>query len=257
MLVPRHKLYRKIIGQLLWLARITRPDICFAVNRLGRFATRPGERHFKELMHLLRYLKGTIELGLAYHAGHRPDFFIDSNSFGAPEEFDLLLPFAWSDSDWAGDATSRVSVSGFAITFAGAAIVFGCERQDCISLSTTEAELVALARAVQECIFVRKLVAVFMGELTQPTFVFCDNKGALDLVKNNVFHKKTKHIDIKYFFARKKEADKTVITARVPTEHNLSDSFTKGVDVRVLHAHRFLLHGMSLADDGTRTLVPR
>ena len=81
----------------------------------------------------------------------------------------------------------------------------------------------------------------------------CDNKGALDLVKNNVFHKRTKHIDIKYFFAREKEADKTIITARVPTHYNLSDSFTKGVDQNVIRDHRFLLHGMDLARDGTRT----
>ena len=248
----RHKLYRTVIGKLLYLARITRPDICFAVSRLGRFAANPGERHFRELAHLLRYLSSTVELGLAYHHSHQPDFFINSNSFGASEKFDLLLPFVWSDSDWAGEATSRVSTSGFAITFAGAAIAFGSERQACIALSTTEAELVALARAVQECIFVRKLAQEFMGELEQPTFVFCDNKGALDLVKNNVFHKRTKHIDIKYFFARSKEADGTVVTARVPTEHNLSDSFTKGVNEKVLLAHRFSLHGMRLDSSGAR-----
>ena len=203
------------------------------------------------MQHLLRYIKGTTLLGITYHHSHQPDFFIDSNSFGAPEKFDLLLPSTWTDSDWAGEATSRVSMSGFAITFAGAVIAFGCERQACISLSTTEAELVALARAVQECIFIRKLVAEFMGDLKQPTFVFCDNKGALDLVKNNVFHKKTKHIDIKYFFAREKEADKTIITARVPTHYNLSDSFTKGVDQNVVRDHRFLIHGMDLLKDGT------
>ena len=246
----RHKCYRTCIGKLLYLARVSRPDIMFAVCQLGRFAKAPAELHFRELHHLLRYIKATIELGITYHRDHSPDFFIDSNSFGAPETFDLLLPHTWTDSDWAGEATSRVSVSGFAITFCGAVISYGSERQACISLSTTEAELVAMARAVQECIFVRKLVAEFMGPLKQPTFVFCDNKGALDLVKNNVHHRRTKHIDIKYFFARSKEADGTIITARVPTEHNLSDSFTKGVNSEVIRRHRFPLLGMDISRSG-------
>ena len=251
----RQSLYRTCVGKLLYLTRISRPDICFAVSRLGRFTMNPGEKHFSELQHLLRYIKGTIYLGLTYHSSHQPDFFIDSNSFGAPESFDMLLPSTWSDSDWAGEATTRLSISGFAITFCGAVIAYGSERQSCISLSTAEAELVALARAVQECIFIRKLVAEFMGPIEQPTFVFVDNKAALDLVRNNVFHKRTKHIDIKHFFAREKEADGTVLTARVPTEHNLSDSFTKGVDKVVVAKHRFDMHGMELDGDGSAVFV--
>ena len=253
----RQTKYRTCVGKLLYLTRISRPDMCFAVSRLGRFSMNPGEKHFAELRHLLRYLKGTVNLGLTYHQSHQSDFFIDSNSFGAPESFDLLLPSTWSDSDWAGEATTRLSISGFAITFCGAVIAFGSERQSCISLSTAEAELVALARSVQECIFIRKLVAEFMGPLKQPTFVFVDNKAALDLVRNNVFHKRTKHIDIKHFFAREKEADGTVITARVPTEHNLSDSFTKGVDKNVVARHRFDMHGMELDDAGAGVFVRR
>ena len=246
----RHKMYRTCIGKILYLARVTRPDILFAVCRLGRYAKAPDALHFRELRHLLLYIKGTVDLGITYHLDHRPDFFIDTNSFGAPESFDLLLPSTYTDSDWAGEATTRVSVSGFAITFCGAVVSYGSERQACISLSTTEAELVAMARAVQECIFIRKLFSEFMGDIQQPTFVFCDNKGALDLVKNNVHHKRTKHIEIKYFFARHKEADKTIITARVPTHFNLSDSFTKGVDIDVVRRHRFGMHGMDITNLG-------
>ena len=109
--------------------------------------------------------------------------------------------------------------------------MFGCERQDCISLSTTEAELVALARAVQECIFVRKLVAVFMGELDQPTFVFCDNKGALDLVANNKTHKRTKHIDIRYHFIREFIRNGTIELFYIESAKNIADVFTKALPV--------------------------
>ena len=78
----------------------------------------------------------------------------------------------------------------------------------------------------------------------KPTLVFCDNKGALELVKNNKHHKRTKHIELRYFYARDQEKKDEIITAAVPTEQNLSDCFTKGVDINVILDHRYSIHGM-------------
>ena len=88
------------------------------------------------------------------------------------------------------------------------------------------------------------------GAADQPTFIFCDNKGAVDLVKNNRYHKRTKHIDLRYFYCRDKEEDGTIRSARVPTKLNIADGFTKAVDKNTVRDHRFRLHGMDLEGAG-------
>ena len=96
-------------------------------------------------------------------------------------------------------------------------------------------------------IAVRKVMRDLVGSSNtddQPTFIFCDNKGAVDLVKNNRYHKRTKHIDLRYFYCRDKEEDGTIRSARVPTAHNLADGFTKAVDKNTVQRHRLRLHGM-------------
>ena len=240
------KKFRRDVGKLLYLARLTRPDICFAVNRLSQFVSNPGQVHFTELRWLLRYLAGTRNLGISYCAKIDCPFLVRSNAVNGEARFDLMLPRSWSDADWAGEATTRRSRSAFLIEWLGAALVWGSERQVCISLSTTEAELVAMSRGVQEVIFVRKLLRVF-GYSEMPTFLFCDNKGALALVKNNVFHKRTKHIDIRYFFVRREEQnEQSVLTAYSPTNWMLADSLTKNVDEITTQDHRWFIMGMDL-----------
>jgi hypothetical protein len=248
-LLAKQSAFRKDVGKLQYLTRLTRPDICFAVNRLARFAINSGAKHWDELLHLLRYVNCTKELGIAYHRDHTPNFLVTSNAInmGSDVEHMLWLPVAWGDADHAGEATSRVSNSGFCVTYMGAALAYGSEKQTCIALSTCEAELVAMARVVQEVVFLRKLLQEFRTDgLAQPTFVFCDNKGALELVKNNVHHKRTKHIDLRYFYTRHAEKEGEVITASTPTECNLSDGMTKGVDRDTILDHRFDIHGMDI-----------
>ena len=92
---------------------------------------------------------------------------------------------------------------------------------------------------------------LYQVALAAPSFVFCDNKGALDLVKNNRLHKRTKHIDIKFFFCRHCEKRKELLAARTPSEYNLADSFTKPVDEVTLNDHRFPIHGQDVLPDGT------
>ena len=128
----------------------------------------------------------------------------------------------------------------------GAAVVYGCAVQQCIALSTTEAELIALTRATQEVVATRNVMSALDAPESKPTFLFCDNRGAIALTRNNRFHKRTKHIDLRYFYVRDKERDGTVRAAKVPTEHNLADSMTKATSKQVVMRHRFQLHGMEI-----------
>ena len=89
---------------------------------------------------------------------------------------------------------------------------------------------------------------VFLFKLA-PAFLLCDNRCALALVKNNVHHKRTKHIDTRYFFVRLEEnTNKSVITAHAPTFWMLADSLTKAVDEITTSDHRFFILGMDLVN---------
>ena len=244
--------YRRMVGKLMYLARLTRPDIQFAVSRLARFATNPGDVHYAELEHLLRYIVGTTNLGLCYNRHACPDYLVTSNSTQGGQDFDVTGPTGWGDADHGGEHSTRESTSACVVSWLGAAIAWCSEKQNCVAISTTEAEIIALSRLVQEVVYTRKLAASFDGPgAALPTLVFCDNKGCLDLVANNKTNKRTKHIEIRHFYCRKVERDGHIRVARTPTERNLSDDLSKAVDWDVIKDHRFSLHGMDLHPDGS------
>ena len=96
-----HALYRASIGELLYLAVCTRPDVSFAVSYLARAVHKPSGRHALLLKRVLRYLSGTVHLYIKYCV--------------AEEGNDVLE--AYSDADWAGCRDTRKSSSGFLICF--------------------------------------------------------------------------------------------------------------------------------------------
>ena len=101
---------------------MTRPDIAFAVQNLSRHLRAPTQAHASALKHLMRYIRGTLDLGIHY-----------------PRENYAGLE-AWSDSDWAGDALTRKSTTGSAIMFNTAPVNWIAKQQSVVALSSTEAE---------------------------------------------------------------------------------------------------------------------
>ena len=95
--------YSKIIGSLMYLASATRPDISFAVSKLSRFVSNPGDNHWKALKRVMHYLKGTMEYGIHYTKYHR------------------VLEW-YSDSNWISDADEIKATSGYVFTFGGGTI---------------------------------------------------------------------------------------------------------------------------------------
>ncbi|GAA5936241.1 hypothetical protein JCM1841_004389 [Sporobolomyces salmonicolor] len=130
--------YRELLGALVYLSACTRPDIAFALSFASRFATCPAERHWRLLIRLCRYLKGTSHLGLRYLTPRTP--------FSA----DLLT--AWSDADHGADKETRRSISGFVFgvgddSLRSTAISWLSRRQRSVAISSTEAEYMALSEA--------------------------------------------------------------------------------------------------------------
>ena len=116
---------------------------------------------------------------------------------------DPLHVTGFTDSDFAQSIDSR-STSGncFKMAEESALISWRSAKQDIVSLSTVEAEYVAATEALKEAIFLRILFSNFFNQLPKTVPIYCDNQGAIALAKHAVFHKRTKHISVKYHAIR-------------------------------------------------------
>lgn len=202
--------YRELIGGLIYLANATRPDIAFVASALSRFCTDPGEQHWFLAKRVLRYLKGTSTFGITYEKNKQ----------------ELC---AYTDSDWGCDTDDRRSCSGNVLTLAGGAISWKSRKQPTVSLSTMEAEYVALAEVSKEIIYIKRLLKLmqFSDLVKNPVSVFCDNQSAISLAQNAVFHKRSKHIDIQYHYTRDLIKRNEIKVYYVKTDNMVADICTK------------------------------
>ncbi len=140
----------------------------------------------------------------------------------------------FSDADWAGDQEDRKSNTGFVFKLNGAAISWVSRKQNCVTLSSMEAEFVALTEATQEVVWLRKVLAE-MGEIqTNPTCMFEDNQSCISFVKNGRLNKRSKHIDTKKNYI-KDMCDKEIMLRYCPTEDMVADIMTKPLGCVKLH----------------------
>ena len=221
------KLYRSLVGSLLFIGKHTRPDILHIVNQLSRFLYKPNESHWKAAKHVLRYLKGTIDLRLAFLKNSNSDIIGDS------------------DADWSGDLNDRKSTTGYYFKFEGngGAISWEVKKQATVALSSAEAEYQAMAAAVQEAIYLRALLEDFGLPMKKPIDIGEDNQSCIKMCHNPVMHKRSKHIDTKLHFIRERVENKEVKIHYVPTEEMTADILTKSLPRVKVEKHRTVLLG--------------
>ena len=156
---------------------------------------------------VLRYLKATQNYGIFY------DNRLD-------EKFTF-----YSDSDYANCPQTRKSVSASMIHSNGGPIFWASSRQSCVSLSTTEAELIAATETAKATVWFCELVNE-LGYREVPK-ILIDNEATIKLVKDDMFHKRSKHIDLKYFYIRQLVEEKRIEVGHIPTEYQKSDILSK------------------------------
>lgn len=192
------------------LAAVSRPDIAFAVNSVSKFLNNHSVEHWHAVKRIFAYLKGTISYGIEYKSG------------GSEAE---LIGF--SDADYASDIETRRSTTGYIFYIANGPVSWSSQRQKMVVLSTTEAEYVAAATATKEAMWLRKLLNDISHSCEKETTIYVDNQSAIRLVKNPEFHKRTKHIDIRYHYIREKYENKDIVVKYIPTELQRADILTK------------------------------
>ena len=204
--------YREAVGCLMYAMVLTRPDIAFAVSRVAKFTSNPRNSHWTAVKRIFRYLSSTATMGLSYFS----------------QRSDLTLR-GYCDADYAGDHDDRKSRTGYLFLLANGAVAWCSKRQGCTVDSTTEAEFVAMAESVKEAIWLRRLLHSLAFPSQVPTPIFSDNQGAIQLVKNPKFHKRTKHIETKYYLIREKYERKEIDVFYVHTKHQIANLLTKAL----------------------------
>ena len=144
----------------------------------------------------------------------------------------------YADADWAQSKVDRKSNSGYIFKFNGATISWACKRQDCVSLSSTEAEHIALGEAAQEATWLRELLTGFGIRQYEPTKIFEDNQGCLKLISNRKFSSRTKHIATKLHYVRDLKDKGLMFSEYCPTEVMLADMLTKPLNTIKLTTFR-------------------
>jgi len=180
---PTDSPYRSLVGSLMYMMTSTRPDLAVSVSLLGQYMANPGPKHWEAAKKVVRYVKGTMDLGLIIQS--TPDL-----------DFNNMIT-AFTDSDWGKDPSDRKSYSGYVIFVGACLVIWKCKKQSAVALSTAEAEYMALALAATEVVWIRNLLGEIGFPQTQPTTIFCDNHAAIHMANNDVVGPKSKHIAIK------------------------------------------------------------
>ena len=204
--------FRKIVGCLMYLTA-TRPDILNAVSILSRFMHCASELHFQAAKRVIRYIKGTCNFGIKYTRSR---------------DFKL---FGYSDSDWGGSIDDLKSISGYCFSLGSAVFSWNSKKQETVTQSTAEAEFVAVTAAVNQALWLKKILLDLNLEQKESTEILVDNQAAISIFNNPVFHGKTKHFNIKLFFLREVQKDGSIILIYCKTEQQVADIFTKPLPV--------------------------
>ncbi|GKC53936.1 hypothetical protein Tco_1076681, partial [Tanacetum coccineum] len=176
------------------------------------FQVTPKVSHLHVVKRIFRYLKGQPKLGLWY-----------------PKDspFDLE---AYTDSDYAGASLDRKSTTGGCQFLGRRLISWQCKKQTIVANSTTKAEYVAAASCCGQVLWIQNQMLDY-GYNFMNTKIFIDNESTICIVKNPVFHSKTKHIEIRHHFIRDSNEKKLIQMIKIHTDHNVADLLTKAFDV--------------------------
>jgi hypothetical protein len=213
--------YQRKMGSILYAAITTRPDIAFAASRLTRFNQNPGREHQCAAARVIQYLYGTRCKAICY----------GGDMEGRGESNGARSFVCASDASFADNSVDRKSSQGYVMTLFGGPIAWRANKQDTVTTSSTEAELLALSQTAKEAIFISRLFKAMTLRLHEPLVIHCDNTQTLRIIKEDTAKLITKlrHVDIHQHWLRQEYAMKRVMFEWKPTKEMIADGLTKAL----------------------------
>ena len=217
---PMRATYMSVVGGLLWLANVTRLDLCYITGQLARFMTNPGPSHLKAAKRALLYLRATTDRILTFKTDTTVGFetFVDSN--------------------WC----TMFSCSGTICKYHGCAFHWCSKMQRSVSLSSAEAEFFGAMMAARDVVFVREVLSDLGIAMDGPSLIYSDSKSAIDMTIDPVAFKKTKHILRAAQFLRDLVAKEVVTFTHLQGSLMPSDLLTKSVSRSILTDLMKIIH---------------
>ena len=239
--------YRNATGELIFAMITCRADIAFPVIKLTQYNSQPATTHYEAVKKIFKYLNATIDDGLTFwrprpHSSlpstNRPTPADDTHKIHIPKESKSeLTAYGYTDSDLAGDTKTRKSVSGVIIMFGGAAVVYKTILQRTIALSSTEAEFYALTEAGKLVLYIRHVLKDLNLEQINPTTIYEDNRGCLQMTKALKPTKRTRHVDSRFFAILDWVQTDQILIEKIDTTDNASDVLTKATGRIIFYRH--------------------
>jgi hypothetical protein len=186
-----------------------------AVRELAAFMDNANMEHWKALHRALGYAVFTREKCLSLE----------------PKKELMNQVIGITDSNYASNKDNRKSVSGRCIYYMGALASWQTKGQDCVTMSSTEAEYVAMASCAMEMMFIKQVLESLNFEVKLPMILYSDNIGAIDLAKNYSTSGRTKHIDVRHHYLRELVSKGLIEIRFIPTDKNVADIMTKNLNM--------------------------
>nr|GEX58051.1 ribonuclease H-like domain, reverse transcriptase, RNA-dependent DNA polymerase [Tanacetum cinerariifolium] len=202
--------YRSLIGCLRYLLH-TRPDLSYSysVGLLSRFMQERREQHMKAIRQVLRYIKGTKDYRITYmhNEGNKIHGF--------------------SDSSYGVNTQEGKGTTGIIFYYGESPISWSTQKQATVAISSYESEFIAATAAATQALWLKRLLSKLTHSQEDKVTIKVDNKSAIALMKNPVFHGRSKHIDTKYHFIREYVKREDIQVKFVSGEYQRADILTK------------------------------
>ncbi len=225
-------MYKRLVGKLMNLASETRPDIAFVVGQLSKHNVDPKKDHLQAAKRVVRYLRRIMKMGLIFGQ--------ESNN-RLPRDLSPYGVIGFVESNFAEDPKDRKSVMNYCFFLNGVLVSWCSKKQKTISISTTEAEYIALGHTAREVIWIRRFINEMKLEVVEGLTLHGDNKMSIALTKHVESQYCTKHIDVQHHYIQELVNEGELTVKWILGSEMLADGMTKALSTKTFRKYRALL----------------